>query len=247
MDIAFFWFLVLSLIAEVLGTVGGFGSSVFFVPFANMFIDFKSVLGVTAVFHLSSNISKLLLFRDGLNKRLLVYIGVPAVIFVIAGGLLSKYIDEMVLKISFSIFIITISLFFLLFRSYVVRATNRNAVIGGTLSGFLAGVLGTGGAIRGLTMVAFNIEKSAFVATSAAIDFAVDFSRTVIYFFNGYIRAEHLKYIIGLLIIGFVGSWIGKQLLFRISQERFKTIVLILLLAVGLFSLVNAANNHGLI
>ena len=109
--------------------------------------------------------------------------------FVIIGGILSKYIDETVLKLSFAIFIIVTSLFFLLFRSFVIRATNRNAIAGGTVSGFLAGVLGTGGAVRGLTMVAFNIEKSVFVATSAAIDFAVDFSRTVVYFFNGYIHA----------------------------------------------------------
>lgn len=244
MDLSFLLFLILSLIAEVLGTVGGFGSSVFFVPFANIFIDFKSVLGVTAVFHLSSNISKLLLFREGLDKRLLAYIGIPAVVFVIIGGILSKYIDETILKLSFSIFIIVTSLFFLLFKSYVISATKKNAVVGGTMSGFLAGVLGTGGAIRGLTLVAFNVEKSAFVATSAAIDFAVDFSRTVVYFFNGYIRAEHAKYMIGLLIIGFVGSWIGKQLLQHISQERFKTIVLILLLLVGLYSIVTAVHNH---
>ncbi len=243
MDFAFLLFLILSLLAEVLGTVGGFGSSVFFVPFANIFIDFKSVLGVTAVFHLSSNISKLLLFKDGLDKRLLAYIGIPAVIFVIIGGVLSRYIDETILKLSFAIFIIVTSLFFLLFKNFVIRATNRNAIAGGTLSGFLAGVLGTGGAIRGLTMVAFNIEKTVFVATSAAIDFAVDFSRTVVYFFNGYIRAEHAKYMVGLLVIGFAGSWIGKQVLQRISQQWFKTIVLLLLLAVGIYSLVAAVNH----
>lgn len=243
MDFSFLLFLLLSLLAEVLGTVGGFGSSVFFVPFANIFIDFKSVLGVTAVFHLSSNISKLLLFKDGLDKRLLANIGIPAVVFVIIGGILSKYIDETVLQLSFAIFIIVTSLFFLLFKNFVIRATNRNAIAGGTMSGFLAGVLGTGGAVRGLTMVAFNIEKSVFVATSAAIDFAVDFSRTVVYFFNGYIRAEHTKYMVGLLVIGFVGSWIGKQVLQRISQQWFKTIVLLLLLAVGLYSLVAAVNH----
>lgn len=243
MDFSFLLFLLLSLLAEVLGTVGGFGSSVFFVPFANIFIDFKSVLGVTAVFHLSSNISKLLLFKDGLDKRLLAYIGIPAVVFVIIGGILSKYIDETVLQLSFAIFIIVTSLFFLLFKNFVIRATNRNAIAGGTMSGFLAGVLGTGGAVRGLTMVAFNIEKSVFVATSAAIDFAVDFSRTVVYFFNGYMHAEHAKYMVGLLVIGFVGSWIGKQVLQRISQQWFKTIVLLLLLAVGLYSLVAAVNH----
>ena len=35
-------FLALALLAEIAGTLGGFGSSVFFVPIANMFFDFES-------------------------------------------------------------------------------------------------------------------------------------------------------------------------------------------------------------
>lgn len=244
MDAALLLFILLSLIAEILGTIGGFGSSVFFVPLANLFVDFKSVLGITAIFHLSSNISKLLLFKKGLNKFLLVFIGVPAVIMVITGGILSNYLDEKILQIAFAIFIIITSLFFLIFNHFVLEADKKNAIIGGTASGFLAGVLGTGGAIRGITMVAFNIEKEQFIATSAAIDFAVDFSRTIVYFFNGYMQMQHMKYMVSLIIIGFVGTWIGKQVLNRISQEKFKKIVLLLLLCVGVFSLVRAFTEH---
>ena len=58
-------FLFLALIAEVLGTIGGFGSSVFFVPVANFYFDFESVLGLTAIYHLSSNLSKIVLFKKG--------------------------------------------------------------------------------------------------------------------------------------------------------------------------------------
>ena len=79
-------FLLLALLAEIIGTVGGFGSSVFFVPLGNFYFDFESVLGLTAVFHLSSNISKIVLFKRGLNKELLLYIGIPSVVFVIIGG-----------------------------------------------------------------------------------------------------------------------------------------------------------------
>lgn len=245
MDATLILFLILSLVAEILGTIGGFGSSVYFVPLANIFLDFKSVLGITAIFHLSSNISKMLLFKKGLNKFLLFYIGIPAVIMVITGGILSKYLDEHILQLSFAIFIILTSLFFLWFDKYVLASDKKNAIVGGSLSGFLAGVLGTGGAIRGITMVAFNIEKEQFIATSAAIDFAVDFSRTVVYFMNGYMHTEHLKYMIGLVIIGFVGTWLGKVVLKRISQDRFKTIVLVLLLGIGIFSLVRSIIQMG--
>lgn len=238
MNAAFLLFLILSLLAEILGTIGGFGSSVYFVPLANLFLDFKAVLGITAIFHLSSNLSKIFLFRKGLNKYLMIYIGIPAVIMVILGGIVSNLLDERILQIAFSIFIIVLSLFFLLFRKYVVNPNKRNAILGGSASGFLAGVLGSGGAIRGLTMVAFNVEKEQFVATSAVIDFAVDFSRSIVYYFNGYMHAEHLHYMLALIVIGFVGTWLGKLVLRRISQERFKTIVLGLLLGIGVFSLI---------
>jgi uncharacterized membrane protein YfcA len=50
-------FILLSLIVEVLGTIGGFGSSLFFVPIASYFLDFHSVLGITALFHVLSNLT----------------------------------------------------------------------------------------------------------------------------------------------------------------------------------------------
>jgi len=62
-------FLLFTLLAEIIGTIGGFGSSVFFVPFANIFFDFHTVLGITAVFHLSSNLSKIFLFRKGFRQK----------------------------------------------------------------------------------------------------------------------------------------------------------------------------------
>jgi hypothetical protein len=74
-------FIILSIVAEILGTVGGFGSSVFFVPVANFFLDFQSVLGITALFHVSSNITKIAFFKKGLNKKVLLTLGIPAVIF----------------------------------------------------------------------------------------------------------------------------------------------------------------------
>ena len=53
------WFTVIALICEIIGTVGGFGSSVFFVPVAQFFFSLKIVLGLTAILHVFSNLSKI--------------------------------------------------------------------------------------------------------------------------------------------------------------------------------------------
>ena len=105
-------FIFLALLAEIAGTVGGFGSSLFFVPVASYFLDFPSVLGITALFHVSSNLSKIAFFRKGIDVMLIIYLGIPAVLFVIAGAWLTQFIATRILQMILSVFLIIISLFF---------------------------------------------------------------------------------------------------------------------------------------
>jgi uncharacterized protein len=230
-------FLLLALVAEVLGTVGGFGSSLFFVPLAGYFLDFHSVLGITGVFHVASNLSKIILFKKGVDKKLLLTMGIPALVFVGLGALLSKYINISVAELIMACFLIILSST-LLIKEITIKPTLTNAISGGILSGFLAGLIGTGGAIRGLTLTAFNLEQQAFIATSAIIDLGVDGTRSVIYAFNGYVHLHDLYLILLLFIVSFIGTWIGKILLNHVSEKIFKRIVLSLILITGIIGLI---------
>ncbi|MDC0408900.1 sulfite exporter TauE/SafE family protein [Flavobacteriaceae bacterium] len=230
-------FLLLALLAEILGTVGGFGSSVFFVPIGNFYFDFYSVLGLTALFHLSSNMSKIMLFKKGFDRQMLFRLGGPAVLLVIVGGWASRYFDTHILQGVLGLFLVAFSLLFLIKKELVLKASAKNAIIGGSLSGFSAGLLGTGGAIRGLTMAAFNLEKNVFIVTSAMIDMMIDVSRSFVYWQNGYINKDLLFYVPILFVIGLVGSWLGKRILVFIPQTKFRQLSLVLILAIGVITL----------
>lgn len=231
-------FIFLSLLAEIIGTIGGFGSSLLFVPIASYFLDdFQSVLGVTALYHVCSNISKITLFRKGFDKKLILYIGVPSVVFVIVGSLLSKYIDSEVSEKILSAFLILMSVLLMIFRDFTIKTNISNCLTGGSLSGFFAGLVGTGGAIRGVMLTSFQVEKEIFIATSAVIDLAVDSSRAVVYNYNGFVHHHDLYLIPILLVVSIVGSYIGKLLLNRIPELIFKYLVLSLVLATGLYTL----------
>ena len=230
-------FIALSLLAEFLGTIGGFGSSVFFVPIANFFLDFESVLGITALFHLASNVSKIALFRKGLDWPTIFKIGIPAVVMVIVGAWMSAWFPKTYLSLSLAIFLILLSSTFLIKKNLVIQPSVRNGVIGGAASGVFAGLLGTGGAIRGITLAAFNLEKEVFIATSAVIDLGIDLSRSVVYFYNGYMHKHDLYLVPILLVISIVGTYLGKITLKRVSQERFRQLVLSLILIVGILGL----------
>ena len=238
-------FILLALLAEILGTVGGFGSSMLFVPIAAYFLDFHSVLGITALFHVSSNISKIVFFRKGFDKSLIISIGIPAVIFVIIGAYLSRFIRTEVLELMLAVFLIIASLVFLIYKNFEIKPTLYNSIGGGAFSGFIAGLIGTGGAIRGLTLSAYNLKMSAFITTSAIIDLAIDLSRSVVYTLNGYVHRHDLYLVPLLLLTSIAGTYIGKLILTRLSEDQFKAIVLILVLITGVATLFRAAGIWG--
>lgn len=226
-------FLLLAFLSELVGTIGGFGSSVFFVPLAGFFFDFQTVLAITAILHVFSNIAKLILFHKGISWRLMLLIGLPSVIFVILGAYLSTRLFSNYTELILGIFLVVFGSLFFLRPELTINPTRANAISGGASAGFLAGLIGTGGAIRGLSLAAFNLEKNAFIATSAAIDFGVDLSRSVIYIKSDYLKPQYYTYIPALFIIAFVGSYMGKQLLNKVSQENFRKIVLGLIILIG--------------
>lgn len=232
------YFIGLALIAEILGTVSGFGSSLLFVPIAALFFDFKIVLGITAVFHVFSNIAKIFLFKDGLDKNIAMKLGVPAVLGVIIGALLTDLLAQRTGEVLMSIVIVLLAVFLLISPSIKIKKSDRNLYSGGAISGFLAGLIGTGGAIRGLTLIAFNLEKQIFITTSAWIDLGVDASRSVVYIWNGYFTSEHLSLIPFLIFISVLGSWLGKLILGYTSQKMFRIIVLVVISVVSILQII---------
>ncbi len=231
-----FLFIALALIAEIIGTVGGFGSSLFFIPIASYFLDFHSVLGITAVYHVMSNITKIALFRQGVDKKVILWIGIPSVIFVIIGAYLSSYFEAKWLELFLAIFLIVLSIVLFVYSNIKLKPNFVNSFSGGVLSGFLAGVIGTGGAIRGIVLASFDLSPSAFIATSSIIDLSIDLSRSVVYFFNGFVHPHDVYLLPILAVVSIVGTFLGKKIVLKLSNDQFKKGVLILVFITGVVS-----------
>lgn len=226
-------FFSLALLAEILGTLGGFGSSLFFIPIASFFFEFQTVLGITGVFHVFSNLTKIGLFRKGVDYKVVLWIGIPSVITVLVGAYFSAYVSGVVLEFIMGLIIIALGFLFLFYKPKPIKVKPHIAVAGGSLAGLLSGILGTGGAIRGLVLTRYNLSVAAFIATSAWIDLAVDLSRSVVYLAEGYINWGASGLLIILLIISIVGNFIGKWILSKVEQEVFTKWVLWMVILTG--------------
>jgi len=234
----YYLFMLLALLAEIVGTVSGFGSSILFVPLASLFFDFKTVLGVTAIFHVFSNVSKIVLFREGINKNIALRLGIPAILFVVLGAWLTSFIPVKPLEAIMAVALIGLAIYLLRNFDRPLQQTNANLYAGGAASGFLAGLTGTGGAIRGITLAAFQLPKSIFIATSALIDLSVDSSRAIIYVSNGYFQRRNLVLIPLLILVSLVGSYLGKLILNYTSEKAFRYIVVVVVMAVSVFQVI---------
>lgn len=233
----YYLFIALAFIAEILGTVSGFGSSIIFVPIASLFFDFKTVLGITALFHVFSNLSKIALFRQGIHKDIAVKLGVPAVIFVIIGAYFTTFMPTKNIEMIMNVILVALSIYLIINFNKKIKQTNTNLYIGGITSGFIAGIAGTGGAIRGITLAAFQLHKDVFIATSALIDLGVDFSRAIVYVTNGYFKKENAILIPFLIGISIIGSYTGKQILKKTSENVFRYIVLFVIIGTAMYQL----------
>lgn len=237
-----FLIIVLAFAAELIGTASGVSSSVLFVPLASLFVEPRTVLGYTATLHIIGNSIRLVMYFSHIEWRLAVKIGIPAVIFTAIGAVLSSYLDQKFFSALLGFFLIVFS-FLMLSSERIIKKMSeiRSApYVGGVLSGLLTGLVGSGGAIRSLSLSVFQLTPLSFTATSTLIDFGGDIFRFFIYMEQGYLEAHHYLFL-PLVVVGvFFANWLAKQWLKRITPQRFRKIILLLVFVMGIISFVKA-------
>jgi hypothetical protein len=144
-----------------------------------------------------------------------------------------------IIMMTLGVFLIVYALYSLAKPKLALKKTRINAVIGGSLSGFLAGLIGLGGAVRAAFLVAFDLSKEVYVATSAMIAVVIDVTRIPTYIFTKAVQESSYYLLIPFLIISaYFGVRTGKIFLAKIKQETFRRIVAVALLLVGIKILV---------
>jgi uncharacterized membrane protein YfcA len=227
-------FLIASYGAAVAATIAGFGSSTLLIPVALLFMDIKTAVFVVAVFHLFNNVFKIRLFRKNIDFKLFLLFGIPSILLAFLGAMLISIVPLDVVKIILAVFLIVYAVYSFVKPDVGMKKSKPLAVVGGSLSGFLAGLIGLGGAIRGAFLTAFNLPKEVYVATSAMIAVVIDTTRIPTYLITKTVQ-DNSKYVLlpFLCVIAYLGVRTGKVLLQKINQDTFRRIVSIALFAVG--------------
>lgn len=232
-------FFVVAFIAAAVASVAGFGSATMTIPFLAWIIGFKEAIILVAFFHGFSNLFKLVALRQMVNLRLMLLYGIPTVITAIVGAYLLEVIAPKGIGLGVGIFLILFAIYSLINPSRTLPEKDYLLVTGGLLSGFTAGLIGLGGAIRGAFLISTKIRKETYVATSAAIALCTDIARCTTYVVRGNLESQYFWYIPVLIVVAFAGTRLGVRLLKRLPELIVKQVVLVVLVLASISFILN--------
>jgi len=226
---------LLTLLASNIGTFAGFGISTIMIPVLLLFFKLPETLLFVGILHLFDDIWKIILFKKGIRWKLIISFGIPGIIASYIGASLILNISQIVLSRILAAFFLAYVIFIIIKPNWKLRESYPIATIGGTLSGFFAGIFGVGGAIRGIFLSAFNLPKEAYLFTAGAISAVIDITRISKYVVDG-IRIDNYILIGMILFIpaSFIGAYLGYKIVNRIPQKYFRLVIGIFLLIISL-------------
>ena len=186
----------------------------------------QETLLLVGVIHWFGCIWKMLLFREGINWKLIFVFGFPAALASFLGAYLTIIIpSEPLLRI---IGVILIGYVILLYirPCCELHEGTYTAVVGGASYGFMAGLIGIGGEIRSAFLSSFNLRKAAYIATTGGVSLIVDSVRIATYTSSGItINQDFISKIVLLIIISLIGSVAAWKIVNKIPQEHYRSVV----------------------
>jgi len=244
-----------ALLVSLLTLFSGFGLGTVLMPAFALFFPVPVAIAATAVVHLANNIFKVFLVGRKADWGVVVRFALPGAIAAFIGAALlnlfahltplhtyqlgNRAHDITVVKLVIGILIIGFALFELLPRFSRMSFDRKYLPIGGLLSGFFGGLSGNQGALRSAFLIKTGLEKEVFIGTGTVSAVIVDFARMLVYGFSFYTAKVYdlsgtWELVLAATLAAFLGAFIGKRLLNKITLGAIQLIVGIMLIIIGL-------------
>lgn len=244
-----------ALIASGLTFFSGFGLGTILMPALAIFFPVPIAVGATAIVHLANNLFKLLLVGRSANKSIVVRFGVPAVIAALVGASLLTFVSSVpviasyrlggqvheitVIKLLIGPLIVFFSCLELMPAFVKVSIDRKYMAFGGILSGFFGGLSGNQGALRSMFLIKTGLEKEEFIGTNVVLAVMVDVGRLIVYGIGLYsirstVFTETSGLVLAATISAFVGAFLGKEVLQKVTLRAVQIVVGTMLVLLGI-------------
>ena len=232
-----FLFVIIVFVASILSMLQ-IASLLSFSGVLVLFMIPNAIVPIATIFYLSMNITKLYIFRKEINWKLVFKLVLTSIPGLAVGTALITFISQNLVSRIISIFII-IFLLSEIFKinKFNIKNTSTAIVLVGSGYGFLSGLLGSGSIIRTPLLMKMNLSKGAFIGTAAAASLFSNIIKIISYSASGLMTKYVITNGIIAIIVGIIGTQIGKKILIHVNDLHFKIILQIGLLISSIYGL----------
>lgn len=226
--------LCMTFIANLVGIISGFGTGTIMTPVLLFFMPYGQALLISTVIVWFHNLFKASFFCGAINYRLMLYFGLPSMATAYWGASLVGSSWVQYLPVLLGWFLILYVLLIVVRPHFKMKESKTLAVVGGSLSGFSAGLFGSKGPVRTVFLSMYDLPKEVYLGTVGAISLLVDSTRLITYVVKGVWLPHSLwLLLVGCVVVAYLGSLLARALLNKIPQKHFRIVVAIFLFLIG--------------
>jgi uncharacterized membrane protein YfcA len=119
-----------------------------------------------------------------------------------------------------------------------MRLAGWRLAVAGAVVGFLSGLVGSAGPLGAAAFLSLDLAPVTYIATEASTAVAMHATKMLVY--GRHVTLDERAWTMAALlaVAMILGSWIGKRSVERLSAEKFRVVVAVLLAAIGLQMLI---------
>lgn len=226
-----------AIVAGFIQAVTGFGAGIFMMLFFPLFFPILNAAALSSVINLFASSSLAWRYRKHCQWKLLL---LPICIYLFFSStviLLAPYLPTGILKKSFGVLLVALSIYFLKFSGKIrVKANLPAAMVCGGISGIASGLFGIGGPPMVIYFLSALDDKEKYLGTIQLFFAVTGAYNLVLRIYNGIYTADLLPYtLIGAAAV-VIGGKVGTRLIERLDTETMKKIIYVFL---GISGIVN--------
>lgn len=217
-----------SLATSFITAAFGIGGGVVLLAILASFIPPAALIPVHGLVQLGSNFGRVAIMFSHINWSLFIPFTAGSVIGVALGGSIAVNLPPSILKIGLGLFILWAVL------GKPPASMRGSAVIAGAFSSFLTMFFGGTGSFVSAFVKSTGVDRFVLVATHSTLMTMQHFLKTVAFGFLGFAFGQWMPLITAMIVAGFIGTVIGRQVLVRIDEDRFQIILSAILVLLAL-------------
>ena len=230
--ISFVILIVTALLTSILSGITGMGGGTILLAVIAMVVDISYVVPLHASVQLVSNSTRLILFFKHIKWKIILYFLIGVLPGAFLGIYIFKMLDKNLIKLLMGIFILVVT--YLPKSKKETTSSYKIFLPIGFVSGFIGIFFGAIGPFIAPFFIRKDIIKEELVATKAACQAITHLIKIPLFGFIGLSIVAMWEVFAVLSVIVIIGTYIGKKLLLKISDDLFKKIFKFLLTLLAL-------------